>query len=241
MRIHPAVLLIALGACKFEYSCGGDKVVQDKELEANLTTELGATKVDCPTGMKPEVGTTFECQVDYDGKTYPFVVTITQVNGDRFDSNAVPKQKAVRADKLRDAIRPNLETMFGAGVEMTCPEPLLPVADDATVRCTLARGDASAELVVKVKDDLTIDDVSIPAAGKTDAFEQLLAGSVKEKVGRDVQVDCADTEWLLPPKSGKLECALDGGAAKLAVEVTGRWDVNWTIVAPETAAAPQSP
>lgn len=85
-RIPWAVVVLALGACKFEASCGGSTVNTDnaeKLIAGTLKDQIGVdTKVSCPGSVKAKSGDTFECTAQVDGVDLVITVEQTSDTGD---------------------------------------------------------------------------------------------------------------------------------------------------------------
>ena len=84
-------LTLALAGCSGSVSVGGDPVVEEAELESEISTQLEETvgqapdRIDCPEDLAGEQGTELRC-VLYAGKDELGVtVTVTGVEGEQVD------------------------------------------------------------------------------------------------------------------------------------------------------------
>ncbi len=126
-----AALALALGACSFNVSTGGDSIDHTKveqKIEQFLpgSTKLKVTSVDCPSGIKEQKGRNFTCTAKLGGSRFTIRVTQTDSSGnvhlERVEAVIDPKKAAQL-----------LESAGFTGVD--CGTALIVIAPGKTFSC----------------------------------------------------------------------------------------------------------
>jgi len=199
-------------------------------------TELGVSnaKVTCPKNIEGKQGTSFDCTIETDGKSYTIVGTITKVDGSKvnFDTAWKNGEKGVVVrDKLVAALTPELDKALMASTKMTCAEPLLFLDDTRTVSCDLTAGTTKTKVLTTFDDKLVPTNWKLePLALAKHKVEEIVTASVKEKFPT-ATVDCGTEPLIVRPADGFIYCTGTSGSekAKLKIEVDEnlnlkRWD-----------------
>lgn len=169
---HPAVLLVALGACSFEYSCGGKPKADVAGMEKKIQEGVpGAKAVDCPDDLEPKTGATHECTVELEGgtKPYPITVTITETGGAGFKFDYSLKEGHLLRDKVLEALVPSVRAQTADNVNVDCgPEPVIVKDAEGLVWCRISDGTQEAKIKVAITgDNLKWEAVPPPGAPTT--------------------------------------------------------------------------
>jgi hypothetical protein len=124
--------------------CSGPQL-DDADLVATLRAELErhgvrADDLDCPSGLRAEVGESVRCTFTVDGQPVDAVARITAVNGDTITYDVHTEARPVAKDVLERSVA---EKLGQAGVRAGTPSCTgnLPAQVGATVACTLSGPD----------------------------------------------------------------------------------------------------
>lgn len=116
-----AVLLLA--ACEKKIDVG--------DIEAQLEADRNARSVDCPGDMKPEKGAVFECKVELDGGTRPYVLllSVVDIQGNQVQFATTWKEPLMPRTELVESLASQFSTV-DCGTE-----PMIVRPPDGVVWC----------------------------------------------------------------------------------------------------------
>lgn len=119
-----ALTLLLLAACEKKIDVG--------DIEGQLAADHGARRVDCPGDMKPAQGAVYECQVELEGGTRPYVLLLSVVD---IQGNQVQFATSWKEPLLpRKELVETLATQFSS---VDCgDEPMIVRPPDGVVWCT---------------------------------------------------------------------------------------------------------
>jgi hypothetical protein len=216
-------------------TAGCKNTVGHEEIERFVerrTAELGlaGAKVGCPKGVEAKVGKQFDCNVELEGKTYVLTVTVTRVDGRKFDIDTAWKDgESVVSSKLGPALSDDLSRQFATKVEVSCGEPLRFLDRDRNVTCDLRAGATAARVII------TFDERRVPIRWKLDPqllakakLEQILTEPVRAKTAPTAQVTCGSEPLVSRPADGVIWCDLGGGDRPYRLRVSVDADANVT-------------
>lgn len=169
MRTAPprAATLLACAATLVLAACGGDKTVDDQQVEQGIedSVTLAGVKVDkvsCPSDVTVSKGDTFDCSVSASNGTTATVV-VTQEGGNRYTYSVKSGSLKVPGTVLADSVEKDLAAQGATGASVTCPETVV-VKVGTTVTCDVsgAQGAASGTVTFSFSsNDGTIDQSSV--------------------------------------------------------------------------------
>jgi len=235
MKPRTVIAAALLCACsgKTEVNCNGgtgSSIVQvdTDEIEATLTqklTESGMqpTRVECPDApMKP--GYVITCQVELGGeKTYPLEVVEGEIDtaAGRVDIDLrwPGDGRRVNARKLEVDYAAQVTDSLGEPATIDCPEPLLTVTPELTVRCALDVAGARADATISFDDTLTTTGFDVSPKLLRARFERTVADTVTAKVGHAVTVRCTHAAIFDPTPDLVVDCTADDAGQPRALDV----------------------
>jgi Domain of unknown function (DUF4333) len=152
--------LIAIAGC-------GSKTVDTASIESGIKSQVTAagaavTKVDCPSDVKSETGTTFQCSASFEnGGTAK--VKVTQTGKNKFEYGLVPGSLQVPGSVFEAKIKQDLEQKGAPNAKVNCPDNVI-VKVGTYVVCDVSS--ASGQKVGTVKFTFsdssgTVDDSSV--------------------------------------------------------------------------------
>ena len=157
-RRHAITILytLALGACSFHASCGGDKLNTKKgeTAIAKMLEDAGGgqvhAKVTCPTDVELKKGVECECTTSVDG--VPGRARITQTN-DKGDVDFSMVEGYVFVAKVEQQIVDGLKQQTGVEGKVECGDRVRASKPDTVFQCTARPPSGEAVTVdVKIKD-----------------------------------------------------------------------------------------
>jgi hypothetical protein len=207
-------------------AAGCKKSVKNDEVEAFVkrrAADLGMqnAKASCPSGVEAKVGTSFDCKLEIDGKTYVLVATITSVEGTKLAIDTAWKDgEAVVSSKLSAALAGELSNQMETPVKVECGEPLRFLDQDRNVACDLVAGSTKAKLLVTFDENLAPTNWKVhPGLLAKPRLEQLLIERVRTQTSATATVTCGDEPLLARPDDGIVWCQVTDGARSAKVEV----------------------
>ena len=141
-----AIALLGLVACK--------KKLDASSFEGNLRDQLATmgipdAKVDCPDNVEAKQGATFQCQVQVEGKTYSWKITMTEINGDQVKLAVGDGGTMFPRKKVLDVVTAEVTKQF-PNAKIDCgSDPVLFPKDDK-LYCDVTSGTDKARLRVDI-------------------------------------------------------------------------------------------
>ena len=141
-----------------------DKKVDTADMQNKIKAQIpGAQKVDCPGGVRPEQGKTVECKVALDdGNTYPLIVSIDEVDGDRFKFSSRFKDPLIATTALVELLTPSVRGQTNDAVNVDCgTDKYLTRPADGVLWCSISDGHEQAKIRVQLDEELNVKDWAV--------------------------------------------------------------------------------
>ena len=145
--------------------CGGDETLDTATIESGIKQQVTAagspvSKVECPSDVKSETGTTFQCSATFENSGTA-KVKVTQTGRNSFTYSVVPGSLEVPGSVLEGEIEKVLDQQGAPDAEANCPENVI-VKVGTYVVCDLAGPKATASVKFTFSDASgTVDEDSV--------------------------------------------------------------------------------
>ena len=159
VAVAVVVALVALGGCSVSVGSSGgvntDEVEQQLvDAQKQASPDLDVGRAVCPSDVKPEIGSTFECVITVAGVEAPYAVTLTGIdeNEERGQFDLRPAKAILATDKVVEFLRGQLDES-STGARVDCGAAKVKVLDvGGTFDCTVSEAGGSQTVILRAED-----------------------------------------------------------------------------------------